>query len=67
MKALGFEEQFEAGADLAVEVYWVKAHRPNLALKPVEVDLPVWIAEAFDRRAQRPGLTRPFDHEASDS
>jgi hypothetical protein len=40
------------------EVDWAKARRPNLALKRVKVDFPVWVIEARDREASRLGVTR---------
>lgn len=35
-----------------------KARRPNLEIKRVNVDLPRWMINAFDREAERLGVTR---------
>ena len=59
MKARGFDEKFDAGADISGDVDWKKrARRPNLELKRVNVDFPAWVVEALDREARRLGVTR---------
>ena len=58
MKARQFDEAFDAGEDVSGEVDWKKARRPNLALKRVNVDFPVWVIEGLDREAWRLGVTR---------
>ena len=58
MKARQFDEKFDAGEDVSDEVDWAMARRPNLALKRVNVDFPVWVIEALDREAHRLGVTR---------
>ncbi len=58
MKALHFDEKFDAGEDVSADVDREKARRPNLALKRVNVDFPIWVIEALDREAQRLGVTR---------
>jgi hypothetical protein len=58
MKALHFDEKFDAGEDLSGDVDWERARRPNLALKRVNVDFPAWVIEALDREARRLGVTR---------
>ena len=58
MKARGFDEKFDAGADISDDVDWKRARRPNLELKRVNVDFPAWVVEALDREARRLGVTR---------
>ncbi len=42
MKARQFDEKFDAGEDVSDEVDWAKARRPNLTVKRVNVDFPMW-------------------------
>ena len=58
MKARDFEQKFDAGADVAGDVDWGKARRPNLELKRVNVDFPLWVVEALDREARCLGVSR---------
>jgi hypothetical protein len=58
MKARDFDEKFDAGADVSGDVDWSKARRPNLELRRVNVDFPVWVVEGLDREARRLGVTR---------
>jgi hypothetical protein len=58
MKAHEFETAFDAGDDISQAVDWSNARRPNEALRRVTVDLPEWMVEALDRRAQRMGVSR---------
>jgi hypothetical protein len=58
MKARNFDQKFDAGADVSSDVDWGKARRPNLELKRVNVDFPIWVVEALDREARRLSVTR---------
>ena len=52
------DELLALGADVSGDVDWGKARRPNLELKRVNVDFPIWVVEALDREARRLGVTR---------
>lgn len=58
MKATEFEAKFDAGDDVAADVDWSKARRPNLEMRRVNVDFPAWVVEGLDRQASRLGVTR---------
>ena len=58
MKALHFDEKFDAGEDVSGEVDWKKARRPNLALKRVNVDFPKHFLLKLDREAELRGVSR---------
>lgn len=58
MKANEFDAKFDAGDDVAAEVDWSKARRPNMETRRVNVDFPAWVVEGLDRQASRLGVTR---------
>ena len=57
MKANEFEEKFDAGEDVAMDVDWTKARRPNMETRRVNVDFPAWVVAGLDRQASRLGVT----------
>ena len=58
MKATEFDKRFGDGEDLADQVDWSKARRPNVETKRVNVDFPAWVGSGLDQQAQRLGVTR---------
>jgi hypothetical protein len=58
MKAKAFDWRFDIGQDVSGHVDWSKARRPNLAMKRVNVDFPVWVVERLDQQAWHLGVTR---------
>ena len=58
MKATEFDKRFGDGEDLADQVDWSKARRPNVETKRVNVDFPAWVVTGLDQQAQRLGVTR---------
>lgn len=58
MKATEFDKRFGDGEDLADQVDWSKARRPNVETKRVNVDFPAWVVSGLDQQAQRLGVTR---------
>ena len=58
MKANELDRKFDDGEDIAAEIDWSKARRPNLAAKRVNVDFPNWMVESLDREARKRGVTR---------
>ena len=58
MKATDFETKFDAGDDVAADIDWSKARRPNMEMRRVNVDFPAWVVEGLDRQASRLGVTR---------
>ena len=58
MKTSDFGRNFDEGADIAEQVDWSKARRPNEELKRVNVDFPMWVVEGLDKQARRLGVTR---------
>jgi len=58
MKANEFDEAFDRGDNVADQIDWSRARRPNVEMKRVNVDFPAWVVEGLDRQAQRLGVTR---------
>lgn len=58
MKAREFDREFDAGENVADEIDWARAIRPNVATKRVNVDFPAWVVTGLDQEAQRLGVTR---------
>ncbi|GHV06032.1 hypothetical protein AGMMS50229_10110 [Campylobacterota bacterium] len=52
------EAIFDDGGDISEFVDWDKSTRPNLTLKRINLDLPVWIIEKLGREAKRLGVSR---------
>lgn len=58
MKATEFDKRFDDGDDVADQVDWSKARRPNVETRRVNVDFPAWVVSGLDQQAQRLGVTR---------
>jgi len=58
MKASDFDRKFDEGEDIDDQVDWSRAARPNVRMKRVNVDFPVWMVEGLDRQARHLGITR---------
>jgi hypothetical protein len=58
MKVDELERRFDEGGDVSEFLDVSGARRPGYEQKRVNVDFPVWIIEAFDKEAQRLGVTR---------
>ncbi|WP_411033113.1 type II toxin-antitoxin system BrnA family antitoxin [Shinella sp. BYT-45] len=58
MKATDFDMKFDEGGDVAADVDWTRARRPNMETRRVNVDFPAWVVEGLDRQASRLGVTR---------
>ena len=58
MKARDFENKFDAGEDVTANLDLLRARRPGLEQRRVNVDFPAWMVESLDREARRLGVTR---------
>lgn len=58
MKAIELDDKFDGRHDIASDVDWSKARRPNVETRRVNVDFPAWVVEGLDRQASRLGVTR---------
>ncbi len=58
MKATEFDRKFDKGEDVSEHVDWLKAKRPNVQVKRVNVDFPTWVVDGLDRQARHLGVTR---------
>jgi hypothetical protein len=58
MKASEFDQKFDAGEDVTSMLDLVRAHRPGLEAKRVNVDFPAWMVQSLDREARKLGVTR---------
>ncbi len=58
MKAEEFDRRFDAGEDVTDELDLSKARRPNLELRRVNLDLPLWVIRELDWESRRLGVTR---------
>ena len=52
------DRRFDDGEDISEFLDTKRAHRPNLAQRRVNVDLPNWIIDSLDSEAKRIGVTR---------
>lgn len=53
-----FDTLFDNSDDISQFIDYSKAHRPNLAQKRVNLDLPLWMIEKLDKEAKRLGVAR---------
>lgn len=58
MKADEIERKFERGESIVQHLDLENARRPNLELRRVNVDFPVWMINALDRESERLGVPR---------
>jgi hypothetical protein len=58
MKAEEFDQKFDDGEDVTVDLDLTAARRPALEQRRVNVDFPSWMIESLDREARRLGVTR---------
>jgi len=59
MKASDFDKKFDDGEeDITGYLDLTRVRRPNLEMRRVNVDFPVWMINELDREAQRVGVTR---------
>ena len=58
MKAKNFEENFESGDEILQHLDLSKAKRPMQKQKRINVDIPEWMVDSWDREAGRVGVTR---------
>lgn len=58
MKAAELEAKFDRGEDIADQIEWSEAHRPNLEARRVNVDFPTWMVTSLDHEARKLGVTR---------
>ena len=59
MKGYELDEKFDKGEEDVLDYFdLTTVRRPNLELKPVDLDLPVWAIDGLDAEAERLGITR---------
>lgn len=58
MKAKEFDKKFDDGEDMSDFIDLSTIQKPNLELKRVNVDFPVWVINGLDKRAKTLGVTR---------
>ena len=59
MKASDFDKKFDDGEeDITGYLDLTRVRRPNLEIRRVNVDFPVWMINELDREARRVGVTR---------
>ncbi len=58
MKARDFDKEFDEGKDVSAHLDRSKARRPELELKRVNVDFPIWMIRLLDKEAKRLGVPR---------
>jgi hypothetical protein len=58
MKATEFDQKFDDGEDIAGDIDWTKARRPNIESRRVNVDFPSWMVDGLDEQAERLGISR---------
>ncbi|MDA8401969.1 MAG: CopG family transcriptional regulator [Deltaproteobacteria bacterium] len=58
MKAAKFDEMFDNGESVIEHLDLKNTRKPNLELKRINIDIPVWIVESLDKEAKRIGISR---------
>ena len=58
MKAKIFDQKFEAGKNISMDLDMSRAKRPLQAQRRVNVDFPIWMIDQLDKEAKRMGVTR---------
>ena len=58
MKAAKFDEKFDNGESVIDYLDLKNIRKPNLELKRISIDIPVWIIESLDKEAKRIGISR---------
>lgn len=58
ISAVEFDHRFDDGEDMADQVDWSSAHRPDLEIKRVNVDMPAAMIARLDAHARKYGVTR---------
>ena len=59
MKSTELDKIFDDGEEDVLQYFDLsKATKPNLELKRVNVDFPIWVINGLDRRAKTLGITR---------
>jgi hypothetical protein len=58
MKASEFDKRFDSGESIIDSLDLNQIKKPNLNVKRVNIDFPVWIIKAPDKEAKRIGVTR---------
>ena len=58
MKTKEFDQKFDDGEDMSEFIDVSTIEKPNVQLKRVNVDFPVWVINGLDRRAKTLGVTR---------
>ncbi len=58
MKAKKFDDDFDAGKDVAKRLDLTKARRVKQTPKRVNVDFPIWMIEKLDKEAKRLATVR---------
>lgn len=58
MKAAKFDEKFDNGESVIDYLDLKNIRKPNLELKRINIDIPVWIVESLDKEAKRIGISR---------
>jgi hypothetical protein len=52
-----FDRKFDDGEDISAYVDWSKGVHPNRDLCPVSLELPQWLVNAINERAEKLGQT----------
>ena len=58
MKATKFDEEFDNGESVIDYLDLKNIRKPNLELKRINIDIPLWIVESLDKEAKRIGISR---------
>ena len=58
MKAAKFDEKFDNNESVIDYLDLKNIRKPNLELKRINIDIPVWIVESLDKEAKRIGISR---------
>ena len=52
-----FDKRFDNGEDVLEYLDMTQAHRPDLELKRINVEFPLWMIKSLDKEAKRLGVS----------
>lgn len=58
MKASEFDEKFDNGESVLEHLDLTQIRQPELEVRRINVDFPMWMVQALDREAKRLGVSR---------
>ncbi|WP_200763253.1 type II toxin-antitoxin system BrnA family antitoxin [Nitrosophilus alvini] len=58
MKAAEFDKKFDENESVIEDLDLKKIKKPNLQIKRINIDFPLWLVEKIDKEAKKLGVSR---------